>query len=259
MQPLTSKTAPHTSILAALFLLLAAAAALLACGPATPPTSNPELEPPSSPGGDSEPVAETYAAVRIWTCTSPNAPSTQALYAWLIDQGIPGWHTLHAENFIVVDHVSVSVQDSLSRRDDVFAVDFIESTTPPPTSPPNNQFPDDVWPNPPPKGALKYPKLDDALDDLAVAFTKCHGTGWPAGTDPRVPVEIYLDTNLDTTATQALLSWLKANGIPLREPDYIEGSYISVRQFPASLLAPLLEQPGVRYVEKYVPVPVRPG
>ena len=287
MQLLTNKTARQAGILATLLLLLAAAAALLACGPAAPPTPEntgiipatlntpiPELEPTSSPGGDGEPVAETYAAVRIWTCASPDAPSTQALHAWLRDQGIARWYTLDAENFITADHVSASLQDSLSRRDDVFAVDFAlsissyphsSSTSPPPTPPPDNQLPDGFPPYPPPLWDLKYPgKFDRAIDDLAVAFTKCHGTGWPAGTDPRVPVRIRLDTDLDTATTQAVISWLKANGISLREhylQDYddIGGSSISVEQFPASLLIPLSEKPGVRHVGKndsLIPRPV---
>ena len=283
MQPLTSKTARQGSILATLFLLLAVAAALLACGPAAPPTPEnagiipatlntptPELEPALSPGGDGEPVAETYAAVRIWTCTSRNAPSAQALYAWLIDQGIAGWYILHADDFLTADHVSASLQDRLSRRDDVFGVDFANShssypesssTSPPPTPPPDNQLPDGFPPYPPPLWDLKYPgKFDRAIDDLAVSFTKCHGTGWPAGTDPRVPVWIRMDTNLDTATTQAVISWLKANGISLRDDDLrdhtdIEGSLISVEQFPASLLIPLSEQPGVGYVEKNDPPP----
>ena len=283
MQPLTSKTARQASILATLLLLLAVVAALLSCGPAAPPTPEnagiipatpntptPELETASSPGGDGEPVAETYAAVRIWTCTSRNAPSAQALQDWLIDQGIAGWYILHAENFIAADHVSASLQDSLSRRDDVFAVDFIysyssyslysTSTTPPPTPPPDDQLPDGFPPYPPPYWDIKYPKFDRDIDDLAVASTKCHGTGWPAGTDPRVPVWIRMDTNLDTATTQAVISWLKANGISLRDDDLrdhtdIEGSLISVEQFPASLLIPLSEQPGVGYVEKNDPPP----
>lgn len=251
MQLLASETARQAILLPALFLLMAVGTALLACGPAAQPTP--------SPGGNSQTATETYAAIRIWTCADPYDSSTQAVLDWLSDQGISGRHVgiVTGENFLVVDRVAVSLLDTLSQRDDVFGVDHIQESPPPL----DYQDGDELWPLPPPLPARKHPKLDRPLDSLVIASTKCLGADWPAAADPQVWVKILLMDNPDTATTRAIVSWLKANGVPIQDSDlyrtwvegYRDGTTILIYSFPVSLVLPLSEQPGVIGISKYVP------
>ena len=216
-------------------------------------------EPTPSPGGDSQTATETYAAIRIWTCADPYDSSTQAVLDWLSDQGISGQHVgiVTGENFLVVDRVAVSLLDTLSQRDDVFGVDHIQESPPPL----DYQDGDELWPLPPPLPARKHPKLERDLDSLVIASTKCLGTAWPAAADPQVWVKILLRDNPDTATTRDIVSWLKANGVPIQDSDlyrtwvegYRDGTTILIYSFPVSLVLPLSEQPGVIGISKYVP------
>lgn len=225
----------------------------------SPTLEKPVAEPTPSPGGDSQTATETYAAIRIWTCADPYDFSTQAVLDWLSDQGISGQHVgiVTGENFLVVDRVAVSLLDTLSQQSDVFGVDHIQES-PPPTQ---YQDGDELWPPPPPLPVRKYPKLDRDLDSLVIAFTKCPGAAWPAAADPQVWVKILLRDNPDTATTRAIVSWLKANGIPIQDSDlyrtwvegYRDGTTILIYSFPVSLVLPLSEQPSVIGISKHVP------
>ncbi len=224
----------------------------------SPTTEKPAAEPTPSPGGDSKTTVETYAAVRIWTCTGLYSPATEALIDWLRDHSVDGWPIiLWGENYIIADRVASSLMDRLSQRDGVFGVDHIQETPPP-----IDYQGGEVMPPPPPIPAPKYPKLDTDLDSLVLAFMKCPGAAWPDSADPQVPVEVWLRDNPDTASTRAVVSWLKANGIASQDiylykykawaELYGDGSFIILYQFPASLLLPLSEQSSVLGISKYV-------
>ena len=275
MQMLATENIRQTILPALLFLAIAAGATLLACGPVTQPipentsilpaTPNTPMttEPAPSPGGDLQTIVETYAAVRIWTCVNYDAPSGLALVDWLHDQGITGVHIVSDENYIIADRVAASLLDALSQQSGVFGVDHIRESIPPS----DYRHGDDIVPPPPPFPALKYPKLDRYLDSLVLASRKCPGVAWPADADPQVVVKIFLRDNPDTPSTQAVVSWLKANGISIQDSflykryveGYGDGSIILLDQFPASLLLPLSEQPGVTGINKYVPETAHPA
>ncbi len=283
MQLLAAETDRRAILLSARFLLVAVTAALLACGPVAQPTlentgvlpavpntpiptptiEKPAAEPTPSPGGDSKTTVATYVDVRIWTCTGPYSPATEALIDWLRDQSMGGFpRPIVDENYIIADRVASSLMDSLSQRDGVFGVDHIQESLPP-----IDYQGGEFMPPPPPIPAPKYPKLDTDLDSLVLAFMKCPGAAWPAAADPQVPVEVLLRDNPDTATTRAVVSWLKANGIASQDiylykawaEGYGDGSFILIHQFPAALLLPLSEQSSVFGISKYDPVIATPA